>query len=362
MIKALLAPLCLALDPAFTETLEVYHVNPAHYGPAPVNMDTADLGGDAFFDLRSVGEPLECANQDPNRPSPDCTNPEVVAHDLVITKLVLEVDSRFGTYGMCNVCVNGSASMSGHCTTEQEGQYLCSCRGFGPHPGGSKYECMNKRCYQSYHGTLNETECFKTCTNASDADVARVSFNNAMFERSAGYNQPPMPSEECNATVGRENVTEKFARMGGCRTGEKNYQCWQANVIQKVGGMWYSTTDTGYCGNGTTPEPSNCTWRVKQVTKIVNKTCSDNSIFTKIEKYDATVPGGGCFANMTCAVGAARNTSSECWISCFYETLLGPDADKPGGTIAGWPTDQLLGAWQQPFLSNEEADGGCPGL
>ena len=39
-------------------------------------MDTADLAGDAFFDLRSLVEPLECAN---NPRSSDCTNPEVNA-------------------------------------------------------------------------------------------------------------------------------------------------------------------------------------------------------------------------------------------------------------------------------------------
>ena len=32
--------------------LTVYHVNPLHLGVLPINMNTADLSGDAFFDLR----------------------------------------------------------------------------------------------------------------------------------------------------------------------------------------------------------------------------------------------------------------------------------------------------------------------
>ena len=92
-----LSSAAVALDPAFSEKLTVYHVNPEIYGAAPINMDTADLAGDAFFDLRSIAQPMECAH---DSRSSDCTNPEVTSNDLVITKLVLEVDSRFGQYGM----------------------------------------------------------------------------------------------------------------------------------------------------------------------------------------------------------------------------------------------------------------------
>eukprot|EP00900_Chrysochromulina_parva_P013970 jgi/Chrpa1/22574/Chrysochromulina_OHIO_Genome00025132-RA len=68
--------------------LTVYHVNPLHEGVIPVNMDTADLRGDIFFDLRSKVLPIECAS---NPQSKDCTNEEVVDNDLVITKLILSV-------------------------------------------------------------------------------------------------------------------------------------------------------------------------------------------------------------------------------------------------------------------------------
>ena len=65
--------------------LTVYHVNPLHEGVIPVDMDTADLRGDIFFDLRSKTLPVECASD--RAIGSDCANEEVVDDDLVITKL-----------------------------------------------------------------------------------------------------------------------------------------------------------------------------------------------------------------------------------------------------------------------------------
>ena len=42
--------------------------------------------------------------------------------------------------------------------------------------------------------------------------------------------------------------------------------------------------------------------------------------------------------------------------------VLGPDADKPDGKVAGLPLDQLLGFWRKPFESDETSEGGCPAL
>ena len=91
LFDALIMPLSLGLDPAHSENITVYHVNPAIYGTAPINMDTASQAGDAFFDMRSVVLPYECASNS-SRKGSDCTNPEVTATDLVITKIVLTVD------------------------------------------------------------------------------------------------------------------------------------------------------------------------------------------------------------------------------------------------------------------------------
>ena len=86
--------LALGLDPAHSENITVYHVNPGSYNAAPVNMNTASQAGDAFFDMRSVVLPYECSSNS-SRKGSDCTNPEVTATDLVITKLVLTVDKTY---------------------------------------------------------------------------------------------------------------------------------------------------------------------------------------------------------------------------------------------------------------------------
>jgi hypothetical protein len=106
-LLALRASSVSAIDPAYAVNITIYHVNAATYGAAPVNMNTGDALGDMYFDLRSVDIALECAHPSAST-AHDCDNQEVVATDLAITKLVLEVDSRYGGYGRCNVCVNGT--------------------------------------------------------------------------------------------------------------------------------------------------------------------------------------------------------------------------------------------------------------
>ena len=101
-------------------------------------MNTGDAEGDLYFDLRSVYTPLECAHPSPytavrqSLPRPgrfffsqrrrcpsvlqhDCDNIEVTAPDLAITKLVLEVDSRWSDYGRCNICGPNGEPPSGRC-------------------------------------------------------------------------------------------------------------------------------------------------------------------------------------------------------------------------------------------------------
>ena len=102
---ALGALVVCAQPQASPASFPVYHVNPLHEGVFPLDMDTADLAGDAFFDLRSKVLPIECANGTGHHYSGDCSNQEVVDHDLVITKLTLTLRANhFGEYGRCNIC------------------------------------------------------------------------------------------------------------------------------------------------------------------------------------------------------------------------------------------------------------------
>eukprot|EP00755_Sulcionema_specki_P014778 Sspe_Gene.57631::Locus_31612_Transcript_2_3_Confidence_0.500_Length_1221::g.57631::m.57631 len=276
-----------SIDPRYAANITVYHVNPRSKGAVPVNMNTADVRGDIFFDLRSKALPIECA-QDPT--SMDCTNPEVTSSDLVVSKLVLEVDGRYGTYGRCNICVNHTDHHGdNNCTN---GEYVCDCN-------------------THWHSNV---------------------------------------SVPCPPQVGRENVSLHYVQQK-CKAGEPDWECWRSAISEKTGGWWYSTVKDGYCGAVGASDP--CYWRVVEVVKVVNKTCSDNSIHSTVEAY-----GKPCFS----ACPQPTNTSSTCWIDCFYTTTLGPDAAKPGGAIAGIPLKDLITAWDAPFASEDPTKGGCPPL
>merc|ERR1719272_373616 len=117
------SPTASSLDPlAGFVNITVFHVNPSTFGVAPINMDTADLLGDMYFDMRSKTLPIECASGSRHN---DCRNPEVAAKGLVITKIVLAVDPAFGPYSSCNVCVNGTDPYGKEKCTD--GVYTCSC-------------------------------------------------------------------------------------------------------------------------------------------------------------------------------------------------------------------------------------------
>ena len=93
-------------DPKYAKNFTFYHVNPGNYSGL-VNMDAADVGGDAFFAMRSYYVPMECNHTSSSHPSLDCVNPEVTSDNLTVTEVLVEVDTRWGPYGKCNVCIGG---------------------------------------------------------------------------------------------------------------------------------------------------------------------------------------------------------------------------------------------------------------
>ena len=102
------------IPPAHKSTITVYHVNQRNYSGL-VNMNSADLRGDLFFDLRSKALPLECG---PWRNHSfwsgfECSDSEVTAPNLAITMLQLEIDNRTTEYNDCNgVCVLATSCCS----------------------------------------------------------------------------------------------------------------------------------------------------------------------------------------------------------------------------------------------------------
>jgi hypothetical protein len=67
--------------------------------------------------------------------------------------------------------------------------------------------------------------------------------------------------------------------------------------------------------------------------------------------------GPSCFD----ACPQPTNTSSTCWISCFYSTLMGPTSGMaPLSGDSGMPLTQLQQAFEAPFASSDPAHAGCP--
>lgn len=285
-------PSASSIDPDHAINITVYHVNPKHFGPKPVNMDTGDVAGDMFFDFHNaLVAPLECPQGAAS--GHGCSNPEVLSPDLMLNKVVLEVDSRFSGYARCNIGVNGS-STSGSCPV---GTYCCVCGG---------------------HGSA---------------------------------------STPCNKTVGMANILETHGARS-CSQRDPAWACYKDNSAKKFTtqnpGFWYSSLKEGYCGDKPNYYSDPCTWRVVSVPKIVTKKCQNNVFLGAVEAQ-----GKSCFSG--CGADA-KNTSSPCWVNCFYETVLGPDAGKAGGTISGMALEDLLKAWKAPFESDDPTKGGCPNV
>jgi hypothetical protein len=155
----------------------------------------------------------------------------------------------------------------------------------------------------------------------------------------------------CTPPVGMIDITTLFANSSylHCDSNSPNFTCWQLNTANKLNGTWYSTLVEGMCNKTSGPA---CTWRVAEVVKRVNKTCSDNVIYTMVEANNPS-----CFN----ACGKPRNIKSPCWINCFYDTVLGPEAAY-SPTFSGIPVADLLNAWSLPFASEDPSKGGCPAL
>ena len=279
-----------AAPAAAWKNLTLFHVNEKRFLPLGVtNMNEGDAAGDMFFAIKSRALAVECPG------AYDCHDPEMYAGNLVVTKVVVEIDEAYlrssGVYAECNVPPAGHG---------QKRIYTCLCRSHGGHG-------------------------------------------------------------QCNSTIGVQDVrTLPWNRRPSA--GASKYNFWKYNLAQKIGGQWWSTVGSrpgvvGECTGGR-GVPAGCTWRLAETVKSVNKTCHDKSMNRAIVKA-----GSGCFRQCP----QPTNTTSACWVDCFYKTVLGPK----GGAMAlantshaadGLSLSSLLELWNTPFDQDSGAQGGCPGL
>jgi len=117
------------------------------------------------------------------------------------------------------------------------------------------------------------------------------------------------------------------------------WDCWGTVIDRLVRGYWYSTPSKG----------QHKSWKTVS-TVSVKSDCVKDAISTVVEKA-----GPQCFNKC----GNKRDYQSECWITCFFDTLLGPESSKAlGKRGGGMDMDVIVNAWKNTFLP--ESQGGCP--
>eukprot|EP00929_Paragymnodinium_shiwhaense_P112458 TRINITY_DN80714_c0_g1_i1.p1 TRINITY_DN80714_c0_g1~~TRINITY_DN80714_c0_g1_i1.p1 ORF type:complete len:384 (+),score=62.56 TRINITY_DN80714_c0_g1_i1:28-1152(+) len=325
--------------PPFARNVTTYHLNPMSAGALPVNMDTGDAEGDLYFYLGEFLLPLECANiSQAGRAHFDCDNPERRDPDRVVTRVDLEIDARTTGYSACNLC-NGTDPFSGKSC--KKGTYTCDC--FDHTPGVcTAWQVGVENVTDAFAPVVTTGSCHKALTKA----CVDVKFDEEKCYDCLTTNKEALKAAGCQSKDEFQFCPNWFAR---CNETADEWTCWGENIVRKTGGFWYSTRKEGQCADGQ-QWGDNCTWRVQSM-KTINNTCMHNKLVETVEGYDKS----GCFP----ACGTPRNTSSECWIGCFFDAVLGKEArhtnQKP---LGGMPLEVLRNGWTDAFLP--PAQGGCP--
>eukprot|EP00669_Euglena_mutabilis_P005178 TRINITY_DN16564_c0_g1_i1.p1 TRINITY_DN16564_c0_g1~~TRINITY_DN16564_c0_g1_i1.p1 ORF type:complete len:309 (+),score=36.90 TRINITY_DN16564_c0_g1_i1:28-954(+) len=204
--------------------LTLYHIGPEWYPVLPTNQDTADWRGHVTFSFLSSLEHYDCSL---NSTSEWCKNPEIFtpSSQLVATRLILEVDPQFETYGQCNMCIQGHVFNHPDCPC-RKGAYVCSC--------------------------VEESN-----------GCAGVGGNIG-----------------CGSGVGRETLT---GYPGVCNASSFETHCWYLNGCHKLSGTWYSTFAAGNCDS---PTSVRCAWRMVEVTDRISYACIESAVQTAVEALD----------------------------------------------------------------------------
>lgn len=107
-----------------THNLTVYRITPRNYSGL-VNLDTGDAAGDAFFGLYEKAAPVLCSHTKFPVNQLLCENDPLlqIPGFNVYTQTVIEADTRFGVYALCNP--EKSAPHDFYCTGHHEKSCWC---------------------------------------------------------------------------------------------------------------------------------------------------------------------------------------------------------------------------------------------
>jgi hypothetical protein len=123
-----------------------------------------------------------------------------------------------------------------------------------------------------------------------------------------------------------------------------NREKYMDDLACLMDGTWFSTDAAGECpSSGKTDD---CWWRVVETRRTVNQSCVDDRVVSAVKQ----ARGPGCWN--ACPLAERNNVTSACWISCFFDTMLGTGSQAQHGPMD--PAD-IAKAFSNSFLE----DGGC---
>lgn len=125
---------------------------------------------------------------------------------------------------------------------------------------------------------------------------------------------------------------------------ENKWEQYMDDLACLMDGTWFSTDAAGECKPGGTTD--DCWWRIAEVKRTVNQSCVDDRVVQAVKQ----ARGPGCWD--ACPAAQRTNVSSACWISCFFDTMLGTGYSKKHGPMEA---EDIAKAFAGAFLE----EGGC---
>ena len=315
----LLLSIATALRPRNPINITVYHVGlPNTTGIS--NMNSGDARGDAEFMVRAAGLGYLCSNASGEASATyDCSDAEQAGDHLVVTQFVIEAERIFSEYAECNIA---------------DGAYSCGCRNNSA-PG---YPVPSIPCSNpvGHIDVVNESSWGNQIPNMNNP-----------WERSRWGCVLAVcvwlyALALCFGSVRSHLYRYCVFRLSDTRC-VGSYRYYFYNAAQKLGGVWYSTLESGRCDRPDI-EQSNCTWHVVSQVRRVAKSCQEGFVFDAVE-----TAGSSCFEQCSADGKVHRNTTDGCWTGCFYDTALGPQSNATAypakNTSVGMSGEALVEAW-----------------
>lgn len=375
--------------------LTVFRITPRNYTGLS-NLDTGDAAGDAFFGLYEKSAPLACRDAG-SQNNLLCSNDPLlqIPGFNVYIKVVMEVDDRFGDYSECNPvkeaphpfnCTHHHFSgPSGGCWDkdpkhpEWKTEFAdvcdpkkCTCDIIERHAVGREFprfgipkvspgtppacasnfyplnHFKNKNASTLKH-TIEDTSlaaCCSACTAANNAgdECGSYTFTPELFKKNG--------SCALHGATSFTDLGPALLSSSGFSTGSGPSAIIQkaiGKLSDNMNGTWYSTQEVGRCKGPDDVLGKDCWWREVEQVAQVNATCVNDKMISAVVAQRK----GACFDG--CA--RPKDQDSDCWIGCFFETLVGNTSATPA--VPATPRALILDAFERAFTPGQ---GGCPNV